>query len=55
MGSSRVQSKLPSADTELSSSSLRSARLRRCSTSQLPSTRQGRRANLESPPGSAEA
>ncbi|MBS9727208.1 hypothetical protein, partial [Stutzerimonas stutzeri] len=29
--------------------------LRRCSTSQLPSTRQGRRANLESPPGSAEA
>lgn len=46
---------LPSADTELSSSSLRSARLRRCSTSQLPSTRQGRRANQESPPGSAEA
>lgn len=45
MGSPRVQSKLPSADTELSSSSLRSARLRRCSTSQLPSTRQGRRAN----------
>ncbi len=40
MGSSRVQSKLPSPDTELSSSSLRSARLRRCSTSQLPSTRQ---------------
>ena len=41
---------LPSADTELSSSSLRSARLRRCSTSQLPSTRQGRRANLNRRP-----
>lgn len=54
-GQLQVQSKPPSVETELSSSSLRSARLRRCSTSQLPSTRQGRRANLESPPGSAEA
>lgn len=43
------------ADTELSSSSLRSARLRRCTTSQLPSTCQGRRASPEAPPGSAWA